>query len=155
MGAGLRTIQSNARSYTNRARRDNRISQKTREAQADAAPIGVGSGGLPVGVGTEFGTAFTGRGHDQPGHPDHMRPPVDRSNTGLMPPPPFIPASGHAHGTRLPPMIPTPHVPFPGYINDTPSSVAGPSRPAAAPSDFSLPSNRPPDWPIANNRGSQ
>ncbi|KAK3902249.1 hypothetical protein C8A05DRAFT_44284 [Staphylotrichum tortipilum] len=38
MGAGLRTIQSNARSYTNRARRDNRGSRKPREAPADTVP---------------------------------------------------------------------------------------------------------------------
>jgi hypothetical protein len=148
MGAGLRTIQSNARSYTNRARRDNRISQKTREAQADAATIGAASGGLPVGVGTEFGTAFTGRGHDQPGHPAG-----DRSNTSLMPPPRFIPASGHAHGTRLPPMIPTPQVPFPGYINDTPRSMAGPSHPAPAATEPPPSGTRPLDWQATGIRG--
>ncbi|KAK4235327.1 hypothetical protein C8A03DRAFT_17916 [Achaetomium macrosporum] len=39
MGVGLRSIQSNARSYTNRARRETRISRKTRESQAEAVSL--------------------------------------------------------------------------------------------------------------------
>ncbi|KAK4122983.1 hypothetical protein N657DRAFT_645692 [Parathielavia appendiculata] len=150
MGAGLRAIQSNARSYTNRARRDNRISQKTREAQADAASVGPVSGALPVG--TEFGTAFTGRGYDQLGHADRGTLTGNRSNTGLMPPPPFIPGPGHANSTCLPPIIPTPQVSFQGHMDGTPWSLAGPSRPGAA-ADPPLSSSRPPGWQGTNFPG--
>ncbi|KAL2152890.1 hypothetical protein VTH82DRAFT_4045 [Thermothelomyces myriococcoides] len=62
MGAGLRTIQSNARSYTNRARRESRVSQKMRETHAEAlsaGPLGFMLPAPPIGSG-EFGTAFGG-----------------------------------------------------------------------------------------------
>ncbi|KAK4098994.1 hypothetical protein N658DRAFT_498812 [Parathielavia hyrcaniae] len=149
MGAGsLRAIQSNARSYTNRARRDHRISQKTRGAQA-----GLASGALPVG--TEFGTAFTGRGYEERGHADPRGIATgERSNTSLMPPPPFIQAAHHAHGTRLPPIIPTPQAPFHGHVDGAPWSAAGPLRPGAA-AEAPVSISGPPDWPGTSFRGPE
>jgi hypothetical protein len=138
MGAGLRTIQSNARSYTNRARRDNRITQKTREAHADA--VGTGGVGLAVPalpVGTEFGAAFVGRGVEADRSPGG----VDRS----MPPPPFFPTSGPPPPTRLPPMALAPQVPFRGYHNGDGRSSGGPPY-AAGPAPEPPPVSRVPGW---------
>ncbi|KAK4149655.1 hypothetical protein C8A00DRAFT_46757 [Chaetomidium leptoderma] len=152
MGSGLRSIQSNARSYTNRARRDNRISQKTREAQADAATAGsavLAPGMLPVG--TEFGTAFRARGPDQPGHLDRIGVGGDRNDTNLMPPPPFIPMSAPSPSTRLPPMALAPQAPFRGYLNGSnPRSSGGPSHAISGPP----PSSGAIDWQGANIRGA-
>ncbi|KAH6838538.1 hypothetical protein B0I37DRAFT_240347 [Chaetomium sp. MPI-CAGE-AT-0009] len=140
MGAGLRTIQSNARSYTNRARRDNRISQKTREAQAEV--LGTSSVGLPVPllpVGSEFGTAFTNHSVE----PDRSSAAADRS----MPPPPFFPTSGPASSTRLPPMALAlaPQAPFRGYADGNTRLMSGPSN-TGAPAPEPPPGNGPPIW---------
>jgi hypothetical protein len=140
MGAGLRTIQSNARSYTNRARRDNRITQKTREAHADAVGTGgVGLAAVPaLPVGSEFGTAFSGRGVVEA---DRSTGAVDRS----MPPPPFFPTSGPPPLTRLPPMALAPQVPFHGYHNGDGRSSGGPPY-AAGPAPEPPPGSRGPEW---------
>jgi hypothetical protein len=133
MGAGLRTIQSNARSYTNRARRDNRVSRKPREPQSDAVPSvdPPSLAAVPLPVGSEFGTAFTGRPPDPPGHPDPMRDLRDRNSNSLMPPPPFIPTGGGTtQTTRLPPMALAPPAPFRGYLDADDRPTGGPSRPA-------------------------
>jgi hypothetical protein len=122
MGAGLRAIQSNARSYTNRSRRDNRASQKTREARADAGsasgvsaaePVPVPAQ-VPLPVGTEFGTAFGGRRAEQPGQSNLGGEIGGQSSTSLMPPPPvmLLRPSGPAPAIRLPPMAITPPVGF-------------------------------------------
>ncbi|KAK3295304.1 uncharacterized protein B0H64DRAFT_143988 [Chaetomium fimeti] len=138
MGAGLRTIQSNARSYTNRARRDSRISQKTREAQADV--LSTGSVGLPLPllpVGSEFGTAFTNHGVE----PDRSSTAADRS----MPPPPFFPSSGPTPSTRLPPMALAPQVPFRGYPDGNARLMSGPPN-TGAPAPEPPPGSGPPIW---------
>lgn len=150
MNAGLRTIQSNARSYTNRARRDSRISQKTREAQAEVMTVGQGALPIPgLPVGSEFGTAFTGHGVDldrAPGPgvvtiPMSAPGPVDRS----MPPPPFIPSSGPHSGTRLPPMALPPQAPYnQGYLN-------GNMRPLSGLSHVGAPAPEPPPVARAQN----
>ncbi|KAK4143145.1 uncharacterized protein C8A04DRAFT_12609 [Dichotomopilus funicola] len=150
MNAGLRTIQSNARSYTNRARRDSRISQKTREAQAEVMSVGQGALPMPgLPVGSEFGTAFTGHGVDldrAPGPgvvtvPMSVPGSVDRS----MPPPPFIPSSGPHSGTRLPPMALPPQAPYhQGYPN-------GNVRPLSGLSHVGAPAPEPPPVARAQN----
>ncbi|KAL1835409.1 hypothetical protein VTJ49DRAFT_6779 [Mycothermus thermophilus] len=155
MGAGLRTIQSNARSYTNRARRDVRISQKTREAQAQAeaaagGPLNLPLPGLPVG--SEFGTAFN-TAHPPPPPPRHEHdqrladrvsgsnppagtgvptpgpapppPPRGMSDRATMPPPAFLAAGP---GTRPPPPPPNGLLPPPGL--PPPSTQHSPPPPS-------------------------
>jgi hypothetical protein len=98
MSTGLRTIQSNARSYTNRWRREAKISQKARsvEAGGTAGPHpGSGLGpvtnmGLISPVEDEFGGNFLA-GSDEMGTPtsESMNPMAARTqNPGMMPPPP-------------------------------------------------------------------
>ncbi|KAK4115996.1 hypothetical protein N656DRAFT_774178 [Canariomyces notabilis] len=138
MSAGLRTIQSNARSYTNRSRRDNRISQKTREAQAEAAAAGPLSSAVPAAgpIGTGFGVAFarkvTGNPElsttgSSPGHNTSTSHNPPRSNAGIMPPPPLIPPNlNHA---SLPGSLPRgQQVPFDGYLNGRSQPESGQSR---------------------------
>jgi hypothetical protein len=107
------------------------MSQKTREAQAETLGTGVVGLGLPsLPVGSEFGTAFTGHGAE-----------ADRS---MPPPPPFFPTSGPSPGTRLPPMVLAPQVPFRGYLNGNARSTSGPPNTAPAPEP--PPATRGPEW---------
>lgn len=138
MGAGLRTIQSNARSYTNRTRRDTRVSQKTRAAQAEAGSAGApGPASGPLPVGSEFGMAFASFGSGQLGQPSHLNlagEGAGQSSTSLMPPPPFMRrTNGPALSTRLPPMVLAPQPPpFQEYRNGDERSMGGPVPPLPA-----------------------
>ncbi|AEO55669.1 hypothetical protein MYCTH_2299736 [Thermothelomyces thermophilus ATCC 42464] len=138
MGAGLRTIQSNARSYTNRTRRDSRISQKMREAQAEA--LGTGSLGfaLPaLPLGSEFGTAFGTLLGDRNAGAAGIR---------SMPPPPLFPAAtGPPPGNRLPPMILAPKSPPGAYADGGARPTPGPPGAAVSASE-PRPAPRAPDW---------
>ena len=129
MSAGLRTIQSNARSYSNRARRDHRILRKAREAHAEVGSLD--SVDLPPPVphvphpaATEVGAAFPDHERGQPAKVGRNLPAPDagsRSTSNIMPPPPYIPASRPPFRDSLPPVT---QVSFGGYLN-------GRSRPAA------------------------
>ncbi len=139
MGAGLRTIQSNARSYTNRTRRDSRVSQKTRAAQAEASSAGApGPASAPLPVGSEFGTAFASLGPGQLGQPSHLNiagEGAGQSSTSLMPPPPpfMRRTNGPSLGTRLPPMVLAPQPPpFQEYRNPDERPMGGPGPPLPA-----------------------
>ncbi|KAK4135254.1 hypothetical protein BT67DRAFT_269687 [Trichocladium antarcticum] len=123
MSAGLRTVQSNARSYSNRARRDNRTLRKAREAHGAAGSAVSADLPLPVvphPAGTEFGAAFPGHGS---GHSQASTTEAgSRNTTTTMPPPPFIPTRRGPLANALPPAT---QVSFGGYLN-------GRSRPATA-----------------------
>ncbi|KAL2260901.1 hypothetical protein VTK26DRAFT_4954 [Humicola hyalothermophila] len=134
MSAGLRTIQSNARSYSNRARRDNRLAERAREVQCEVACVGsveLPPVGSHLGIRSDIGTAYAGHGVGQrerlgPNHAD----PVGRTNgrdidTTMPPPPPppptLIPASEPPFTRSLPPVS---ELSFGGYPN-------GKSRPVS------------------------
>ncbi|KAK3302702.1 uncharacterized protein B0T15DRAFT_404576 [Chaetomium strumarium] len=153
MGVGLRSIQSNARSYTNRARREVRMSKKTRESQAEAVsldPVGLPSLAAlpppppppppPPAPAPTQGPASSGTGRSH-AHPIVPMPPPTR------PPLPTL-------TTRLPPISLTPQEAeiFGGYLNSHPDSLGGISRRAGVAS-HGVPLGRGPDWPHANIRG--
>ncbi|KAK4171602.1 hypothetical protein QBC36DRAFT_339672 [Triangularia setosa] len=124
MSAGIRTIQSNARSHTNRWRRESRASQKGRDGPLlhPQDPNNSGMLLLPSGTGTEATTGnfepfFFPQGHpgghvlDDSTQTIYSHPPRDAE---LMPPPPFPPSNG-----GLPPSDGTtaPSIPFAGYLH--------------------------------------
>ncbi|GAB1319932.1 hypothetical protein MFIFM68171_10142 [Madurella fahalii] len=131
MSAGLRTIQSNARSYTNRARRDNRLSQRTWGSREDAGPVPLPSGP----VGTEFGTAFVRPRPEERGTLGRLPSDADgnsRSGANLMPPPPLIHATGAPFTGTLPPI---PQMPFPPDANRRSNLGSGPFGPTGPPEE--------------------
>jgi len=157
MSTGLRTIQSNARSYTNRWRREAKISQKARSIEAGGPPVhhpGSGLGpvtnmGLISPVDDEFGGSFLG-GSDEMGTPasDSMTPTQTPrpNNPGLMPPP-YLPGGG--------PPVTSPAQPgmgFPAYMNGRPPDT-GAGR--AHPSNMMSPMNQGPGpiGPTWQNQG--
>lgn len=101
MSTGLKTIQSNARSYTNRWRREAKISQKTRAGEPAGGQIsqpGVGMGpvtnmGLISPVEDEFGGGFLGTSEEMQATPtaESMGGLTPRANNPGMMPPPFLP----------------------------------------------------------------
>ncbi|KAK4196024.1 hypothetical protein QBC40DRAFT_13811 [Triangularia verruculosa] len=125
MSAGIRTIQSNARSHTNRWRRDSRASQKGREVPLPF-PLDPHHPGLPlpppstgsIGVAGDFEQFASSQGplggsilSDLGQTTDSHHAPRDAE---LMPPPPF-PSSG-----SIPPQpirITEPSIPFAGYLH--------------------------------------
>ncbi|KAK3357949.1 hypothetical protein B0T25DRAFT_499625 [Lasiosphaeria hispida] len=130
MSAGLRTIQSNARSHTNRWRRETRMSQKSRLETEGVPP------GLTSPVEDEFSAGFTeppdptttptahehGHGHG------HGNMPGARSSAEIMPPP-FLPSSGPPLASPLHPAPPgVPPVPFGGYLNGKSTKASGGGR---------------------------
>ncbi|KAL2158845.1 hypothetical protein VTH06DRAFT_4037 [Thermothelomyces fergusii] len=130
MGAGLRTIQSNARSYTNRTRRDGRISQRFWEAPAEALGTGPPSFALPappVGreLGAPFGPTLGDRNAGTAGIRSIPPPPPP------PPPPLFSTAAGPPPGNRLPPMILEP-ISLPGAYADGGGARPIPASPSAA-----------------------
>ncbi|KAL2127558.1 hypothetical protein VTI74DRAFT_10550 [Chaetomium olivicolor] len=130
MGSGLRTIQSNARSYTNRARRDSRISQNARDAtQADVETgLSISTGLPPPGslpAGAAFEEGFEGYGI---GPPDRAQEVGQRNDAELMPPPPSIPSGRPPSTGRLPPIAPAPPGHFPGYVDNSSRSGYGQPR---------------------------
>ncbi|VBB86228.1 Putative protein of unknown function [Podospora comata] len=112
MSAGIRTIQSNARSHTNRWRKESRTSQKGREAPL-LLPRGPLNTSMPTLPTSEMGSTDMAGDFESPiplQGPVHYQPHRD---VGLMPPPPFpLSSSGPlpANGT-------TPSIPFAGYLH--------------------------------------
>ncbi|KAK3368419.1 hypothetical protein B0H63DRAFT_76107 [Podospora didyma] len=125
MSVGLKNIQSNARSYTNRWRRESRLSQKSRPFELEITGLGQLS---PVGVVSPLNDAL---GHNHPGNPSNtnstLHPPISAcSDAEAMPPPPFLPISN-----RPPPLlspVSTSKLPFAGYMNG--KSSKAPTRPS-------------------------
>ncbi|AEO68699.1 uncharacterized protein THITE_2118280 [Thermothielavioides terrestris NRRL 8126] len=155
MGVGLRTIQSNARSYTNRARRESKLEQKTRESQAEAVSIAsMGPPPLahlprPLPMAAEQGTTFTDRGALAGGW---------RSDASLMPPPPTCGppgGPGPLPGGRLPPITLTPLENLGGYGNGGFGARGAFSHPAGPQQQQPPPSGMVPDWGPANVRGPE
>lgn len=163
MSAGLRTIQSNARSYSNRARREQRLLQKRREAQAQIqaqAEEAQAAGAVPVCLPpppqlppppptlpppADFGAAFPSHGPDHPDHaagrrhavpPPPFPEPGSQSTANVLPPPhpPFMPGSASRHPFTGS-LPPISQVPFGGYAESA-------SRPAGAPPEPPSPLSR-------------
>ncbi|KAK0665489.1 hypothetical protein QBC41DRAFT_327827 [Cercophora samala] len=125
MSAGIRTIQSNARSHTNRWRRESRASQKGREGPLGlphdlnntGMPTLASSGMEPINMTRDFGLPDSfqaplggGISNDPTPRTMHHQPAKD---AGLMPPPPF-PAPGSG---ALPTEGTAPSIPFAGYLH--------------------------------------
>ncbi|KAK5659463.1 hypothetical protein OQA88_664 [Cercophora sp. LCS_1] len=115
MSAGLRTIQSNARSHTNRWRRETKMSQKASRVPPETSPSATGpvtTMGLISPVEDEFGAGLIPglEEHGQHGLPAPLPP--SRSAAETMPPP-YLPAGG------VPILAPPqrPQVSFAGYLN--------------------------------------
>ncbi|KAK0747412.1 hypothetical protein B0T21DRAFT_354283 [Apiosordaria backusii] len=124
MSAGIRTIQSNARSHTNRWRRESRASQKGREGplplQHDLNNMGPSL--LPPGMGPsgrteDFEPLYSPQGSLSGGIFSDSSQTMftqPQRDAELMPPPPFPPSGS---GPPPPGGVTTPSIPFAGYLH--------------------------------------
>ena len=121
MSAGLRTIQSNARAYSNRARREDR--RRAREAQSQTGVINIGSLDLPPLIayqsGPQVGTGLAGHA---PGPP---------TTSASLSRPPLAPAAGNRMvnvAIQPPSLIDSP--PLAGRLPPMPQASFGDGRAA-------------------------
>ncbi|KAL2015679.1 hypothetical protein VTK56DRAFT_5036 [Thermocarpiscus australiensis] len=152
MSAGLKAIQSHARSYANRMRREHRIAQRAREGQASAASVGL-LGLVPPDLRQAsggFGTTYGGHGAQGPNNGQRNLPGLAAGNSGgLMRPPLFTPTRGDPFRNALPPV---PQVFSGGYFNSKPRPTGGLPCSGGPPSEPQSSSGAP-DWLGTNGRG--